>query len=570
MIPRFFRATRSRTCCSLVVLGTLAASMALASERQPDSRTAPLASKRGGQFELTPMTPEGPQLYQVRLVTDSGAPIVQPIGVLDAEGDVIQKLMPLSDGTFRVAGLPGQKFLLTTETSEALVSGDAVALYLPANTQNVIEVTFGGTPSGNSTHSAGSSRMDMASGAIRFDENDFPTNPAPMQGGPLCDTAVPLSVGTSDSGTTVGAGTGLAGGTACGTTYTGAPVVWYSVTGNGNMLTLSTCTGTAYDSKIFVFRQCGTPCSSSTLICVAGNDDFCGLQSTVSFASVTGQIYKVALTGFGAGAGPYTISLANGAAASGVACPPPKGACCTCLAEPFNCSQLFQADCTAIGGTWTANTPCRSGGTSVFAQYDLSPGTPIPDNNPAGITSVINVPVSGVIEDVNIELDINHTWIADLDITVTHNANTEQLWDNRCGSSNNIHATADMAGTVTLCATINAGPADTVRYSPAVAAFGNLADFNTGDGLGNWSLFIVDQAGFDVGVLVHWAVELTQRINTTPFCPVVTGGGACDSERKVTLCHYPGGSPDNRHEITISENAVDQHLDHGDTEGCCP
>ncbi|MBA3665936.1 MAG: hypothetical protein H0W61_17290 [Bacteroidetes bacterium] len=36
----------------------------------------------------------------------------------------------------------------------------------------------------------------------------------------------------------------------------------------------------------------------------------------------------------------------------------------------------------------------------------------------------------------------------------------------------------------------------------------------------------------------------------------------------VTICHVPPGNPDNCHEITISKNALQTHLDHGDNLFC--
>ncbi len=39
---------------------------------------------------------------------------------------------------------------------------------------------------------------------------------------------------------------------------------------------------------------------------------------------------------------------------------------------------------------------------------------------------------------------------------------------------------------------------------------------------------------------------------------------------KVTICHIPPGNPANAHTITVSVNALDAHLAHGDTQGPCP
>ncbi len=38
---------------------------------------------------------------------------------------------------------------------------------------------------------------------------------------------------------------------------------------------------------------------------------------------------------------------------------------------------------------------------------------------------------------------------------------------------------------------------------------------------------------------------------------------------KVDVCHIPPGNPDNAHTITISEDALSAHLDHGDHVGAC-
>lgn len=38
---------------------------------------------------------------------------------------------------------------------------------------------------------------------------------------------------------------------------------------------------------------------------------------------------------------------------------------------------------------------------------------------------------------------------------------------------------------------------------------------------------------------------------------------------QVSICHYPGGNPENAHTITIAESALPAHLEHGDSEGMC-
>ena len=45
--------------------------------------------------------------------------------------------------------------------------------------------------------------------------------------------------------------------------------------------------------------------------------------------------------------------------------------------------------------------------------------------------------------------------------------------------------------------------------------------------------------------------------------------GAIAEAAKVDVCHIPPGNPEKAHTLTISENALGDHLDHGDRVGAC-
>lgn len=118
----------------------------------------------------------------------------------------------------------------------------------------------------------------------------------------LCVDAFPIACGESDSGNTSAANdTGAPTGT-CGTGG-GAPGVWYTFTGSGEIVTASLCNST-YDTKIQVYQG-----SCDALVCVTGNDDSCGLQSSVDFVTEAGTIYYFYVYGFGSGTGAYTIDV---------------------------------------------------------------------------------------------------------------------------------------------------------------------------------------------------------------------------------------------------------------------
>jgi len=121
-----------------------------------------------------------------------------------------------------------------------------------------------------------------------------------------CDDAVEIRCpggggATSYLGTTNGA-TFTDQGT-CTTSHT-APEVWYHIVGNGGDMTVDTCVGTSYDTKITVWSgSCGA------LSCVDGNDDDCGLQSLVTWPSTVGVDYYVMVHGFSSNTGDFELTL---------------------------------------------------------------------------------------------------------------------------------------------------------------------------------------------------------------------------------------------------------------------
>lgn len=122
-----------------------------------------------------------------------------------------------------------------------------------------------------------------------------------------------------------------------------SPGVWYSVTGTGNTLTADLCDGAAtYDTKLSVYcGDCGAPA------CISGNDDSCGLQSSVTWCSQLGGNYLILVHGFGGESGPFDLRITD----TGSSCTPtinclPKGACCL----DAGCQFVDAATCAALGG----------------------------------------------------------------------------------------------------------------------------------------------------------------------------------------------------------------------------
>jgi subtilisin-like proprotein convertase family protein len=95
-----------------------------------------------------------------------------------------------------------------------------------------------------------------------------------------------------------------------------------------------------------------------------------------------------------------------------------------------------------------------TGSTTATITHSSSAAVDIPDNNAEGVTSIINVPESGTVKRTVVNVDITHPYIGDL----------------------------------------------VVEYT--------LSDFNNVTATGDWTLFISDNAGKDVGKLNSWSVKL--------------------------------------------------------------
>ncbi len=119
----------------------------------------------------------------------------------------------------------------------------------------------------------------------------------------VCAGALPIACGQTVSGTTANAA--IDNVAECGTSITSAGV-WYSFTGTGGQLQLTTCPDNTYDTKLNVYSG---PCTA--LVCVAGNDDIAQgtLCSNVVFTSVLGTEYHILVQGYDGETGDFDLAL---------------------------------------------------------------------------------------------------------------------------------------------------------------------------------------------------------------------------------------------------------------------
>ena len=130
-------------------------------------------------------------------------------------------------------------------------------------------------------------------------------------------------------------------------------------------------------------------------------------------------------------------------------------------------------------------------------------GQTIPDSNPLGVTHTIDLPLAPagrVVTDVDIEVEIEHSYLSDLIIEVAHSGKSVRLLDS-CGGAD-LHATFDdEAGTGQRC------PGS--QLAPVLEPVGQLADFDGDPVEASWELSVRDRAAFDIGVLERWCVSVS-------------------------------------------------------------
>ncbi len=255
-----------------------------------------------------------------------------------------------------------------------------------------------------------------------------------------CSNAILIECGETLFGTTVDATPTAVG--LCGTSAT-APGVFYSFVGTGQSITVSLCGGgTDYDTKLGVFEG-----DCQNLICVGGNDDFCGLASEVTFQSVNGVEYFFYVHGFGSAVGNFEISI------------------------------------TCSGG---------GGGGNLCS----NPGSLISFNNPTTIDQiVVNTGSPDVIIDLNVSINITHTWIGDLTIFLESPSGTSILLYDNCSFQENMDAIFDDGTSPISCPPIG-------TFSPLQA----LANFIGESPDGIWTLSVTDNFDGDDGILNEWCL----------------------------------------------------------------
>ena len=137
--------------------------------------------------------------------------------------------------------------------------------------------------------------------------------------GLTCNDPIPISCGDTVTGSTVGIpNDNLTSGAAVCEDIGQGGQKWYVLDTLPSAVTLQTCDGSDYDTRLLVFTgECGA------MTCVGNNDDFCGAQSMLSFTTVGYTKQLISIGGYESETGTFSMTVS-----------------CTPLSPPSTCSDI--------------------------------------------------------------------------------------------------------------------------------------------------------------------------------------------------------------------------------------
>ena len=250
---------------------------------------------------------------------------------------------------------------------------------------------------------------------------------------------------------------------------------------------------------------------------------------------------------------------ADAANADAVNCPQCQpvqlGACCM----GTDCVVVTEDACSAKGGSYQGDlSKCFSGGKSIT--YESFPNASLPDDNASGVSDTITVPDSVTITDVDVALQVTHTWVGDLCVTLVHQpTGTTVDLIQRMGEDPPAECHPDGpfgCGLDNFDIVLNDGGAGGPIEDQCVANLSSppgyvpnnpLAAFNTLDSAGDWTLTVSDNADADFGSFDNWALIITVGDGAGPcdtLCPWdLDGGGGVDILDLLALLAAWGPNP---------------------------
>lgn len=189
---------------------------------------------------------------------------------------------------------------------------------------------------------------------------------------------------------------------------------------------------------------------------------------------------------------------------------------------------------------------------------EAAPALAIPDLTPAGVSHTIMIPGSFPVADLNVGLVIQHSFVGDLCVRLTHYGTTVSLIQRPGSGLSGCHIGApsgcsgdtydivlDDEGVAGSIQSACSAGVPTALSPPNYVPAEPLSSFDGMDAAGAWTLTVADNAAIDVGTLVRWSLHFEPG----PVCPCFgdnDGNGVVDVDDLVTVlldwgCTNPPG-----------------------------
>ncbi|HRQ66480.1 MAG TPA: proprotein convertase P-domain-containing protein [Xanthomonadaceae bacterium] len=141
-----------------------------------------------------------------------------------------------------------------------------------------------------------------------------------------------------------------------------------------------------------------------------------------------------------------------------------------------------------------------------------APNVAIPDNNVPGVNDSLVVSADGLADGMRVRLDITHTWVGDLIVTLNRGSTTINLVNRPVSggncSGNDIDVFLDDDASLSIQTNCTGGANPTQAYI-AGESYTPAQPLSAFDGLtlaGTWTLNVSDRAGLDTGTLHEWCL----------------------------------------------------------------
>ncbi|WP_406661384.1 M6 family metalloprotease domain-containing protein [Methanolobus sp. ZRKC3] len=121
-----------------------------------------------------------------------------------------------------------------------------------------------------------------------------------------------------------------------------------------------------------------------------------------------------------------------------------------------------------------------------IASGESMPNVVIPDINGEGVNSAISIEETGLVKDINVSVEISHTYIGDLVVELLSPSGQRAIMHSRSGDGKN---------DLRMSYDLSSAPALETMLDQQIK--------------GDWTLHVKDLAKYDEGVLEEWSIELT-------------------------------------------------------------